>query len=172
MSQIFDWQVRQTEVKSKDQQFAPWPVGSLTWQRHHADSDSPEAESTSMQYTLHWHDRQTQHIHWLLAQRHTNTGHSSVRVILIKCQNCNELHNTAVIELIKTLAWLQICENFPVNICMSFSAELNKNGQTDAQVNYHKQFSNKRGWERGWLWHQNVLNKFQNEETLYSAKKR
>lgn len=136
-----------TEVKSIDQQSATCPEGSVTWQRRRADSDGPEAASTSTRYTLHWHDRQTQHIRWHLAQRHTNTGQSSVGVTLIKRRNCSELQNAAMIELIKTLAWLQICKKKKLSsqyLCVHSCTAKNKTQWSDTPVSCQKQFNNNR----------------------------
>lgn len=88
--------VRQPKVKIAHQQSTISPADSFTWQWHHAESDSPEAQSTSLWYTLQWRGRQAQHIHWRLALRRTNAGHPSVTITQIQCQNCGELQKTAV----------------------------------------------------------------------------
>lgn len=62
-----------------------------------------------------------------IAQRHKNTGHASVRITVFMCQNCNDLQNVAMIDLIIILPWLQICSKlYSQYLCLSVSAQENK----------------------------------------------
>lgn len=126
-----------------------------------------------MQYTLQWYDRQTQHIHWHLAQRHTNTGQPSVTVALIKCQICNELqkssHDQINQNISKAANMLKLSSKYlHVHIC---TVKQKKRNKVTHKLTLKSRLVTRR-WETGTFLTSEYVRTFKNEETLSSEKER